>query len=794
MPALRAALADATERSAQARPTVIAASPTAAFAAGPTETAAPPSGLQAVVAGLVSFIGLTPRSGLDTPGAPSPVQPLTWAVLGWVRRVSEQSYLDESRTPAYSLSTAQAADPVQVSSPDRPTVDYEIINDWGSGYTAAVTVTAGDSNLNGWTVEFDSPSHISSLWNATLVSQDDGHYVVSNPSWNPTIGAGQSATFYFNASPGGTAATVSGFTLNGESVDDPPPVLPTVSISDPTLAEGASGTQDVAFTVTLSEASNDPITIDYSTTDGTATAGEDYTATSGTLTFAPGQLSQQVFVPIHGDTIAEPDETITLMLSNAHGANLTDATATATINNDDGAAVGYTVLSNWGSGYLAQVTITAGDYDVDGWTVQFDTDSQITNLWNGQIVGADDGHYVISNAFWNGTIPAGQSVTFGFLGVPGGAAANATGLIVNGEVVGTNHAPVAADDAFTVNEDQTLTSDVLANDSDIDTTGLTAALVTGPTNGALALNPDGSFTYTPDADFAGADSFTYTASDGQLTSNTATVSITVTAVNDAPVAADDAFTVNEDQTLTGDVLANDTDIDTTGLTAALVTGPTNGALALNPDGSFTYTPDADFAGADSFTYTASDGQLTSNTATVSITVTAVNDAPVAADDAFTVNEDQTLTGDVLANDSDIDTTGLTAALVTGPTNGTLALNPDGSFTYTPDADFAGADSFTYTASDGQLTSNTATVSITVTAVNDAPVAADIDVQVAEDNSVLVDLSSAGFDVDGDAFSVAVTQPPSHGSLVDNGDGTFTYTPDADFPAPTPSPTPPPTAS
>ena len=112
---------------------------------------------------------------------------------------------------------------------------------------------------------------------------------------------------------------------------------------------------------------------------------------------------------------------------------------------------------------------------------------------------------------------------------------------------------------------------------------------------------------------------------------------------------------------------------------------------------------------------------------MTITVTAVNDAPVAADDAFTINEDQPLTGDVLANDTDIDTTGLTAALVTGPTNGTLALNPDGSFTYTPDADFTGADSFTYTATDGQLTSNTATVTITVTAVNDAPVAADIDV-------------------------------------------------------------------
>src|SRR5205814_1759855 len=154
------------------------------------------------------------------------------------------------------------------------------------------------------------------------------------------------------------------------------------------------------------------------------------------------------------------------------------------------------------------------------------------------------------------------------------------------------------------------------------------------------------------------------------------------------------------------VLANDTDIDSPTLSAVLVAGPTHGAFALNADGSFIYTPDADYNGPDSFTYQASDGSLVSNVVTVALTINAVNDAPVAAADAYTLDEDTPLTINaatgLLANDADVDSSSLTAVLVSGPTHGVLLLNPDGSFTYVPDADYNGPDLFSYQASDGAL--------------------------------------------------------------------------------------------
>src|SRR5205823_4264498 len=159
--------------------------------------------------------------------------------------------------------------------------------------------------------------------------------------------------------------------------------------------------------------------------------------------------------------------------------------------------------------------------------------------------------------------------------------------------------------------------------------------------------------------YNGADSFTYQASDGSLLSNVATVTLTINPVNDAPVAADDAYSVNEDNTLTlpgPGVLGNDTDVDAHPLTAARVSGPSHGLLTLHPDGSFTYAPDADYNGADSFTYRAFDGGLSSNLATVTLTINPVNDAPVGRDDLFALDEDTSLTvpaAGVLSNDSDV---------------------------------------------------------------------------------------------------------------------------------------------
>src|SRR5262249_8157276 len=158
-------------------------------------------------------------------------------------------------------------------------------------------------------------------------------------------------------------------------------------------------------------------------------------------------------------------------------------------------------------------------------------------------------------------------------------------------------------------------------------------------HGSLALNADGSFTYTPDANYNGADSFSYKANDGSADSNVATVSINVAPVNDAPVAQNDIATTNEDTPDPSNVLTNDGDVDGDRLSAVLVSGPAHGSLALNADGSFTYTPDANYNGADSFSYKANDGSADSNVATVSINVAPVNDAPVAQNDVATTNED-----------------------------------------------------------------------------------------------------------------------------------------------------------
>src|SRR5207244_1709802 len=357
---------------------------------------------------------------------------------------------------------------------------------------------------------------------------------------------------------------------------------------------------------------------------------------------------------------------------------------------------------------------------------------------------------------------------------------------------GVTDAPVAVDNSYSVNEDNTLTvaaSGVLGNDSDVEGSSLTAVLVSGPAHGSLTLNANGSLSYTPDANFNGSDSFTYTANDGTLDSNVATVSITVNAVNDAPVAVANSYAVNEDTTLTvaaSGVLGNDSDVDGDSLTAVLVSGPAHGSLTLNANGSLSYTPDANFNGSDSFTYKANDGTLDSNVATVSITVNAVNDAPVAVGNSYSVNEDTTLTverNSVVCNDSDVDGDSLTAVLVSGPAHGSLTLNANGSLSYTPSANFNGSDSFTYLANDGALDSNVATVSLTINSVNDAPVAVSNSYSVNEDTTLTVVASRVlgnDSDVDGDSLSAVLVTSPAHGTLTLNANGSFSYTPDANF--------------
>ena len=193
----------------------------------------------------------------------------------------------------------------------------------------------------------------------------------------------------------------------------------------------------------------------------------------------------------------------------------------------------------------------------------------------------------------------------------------------------------------------------------------------------MSLNTDGSFTYTPSGNYNGSDSFVYKVNDGAADSNLATVSLTITAVNDAPAATAESYTTAEDTALIVDaasgLLKDATDIDGDRSSGCPGQRTVHGSLSLNTDGSFTYTPSGNYNGSDSFVYKVNDGAADSNLATVTLTITAVNDAPAATAESYTTAEDMALTIDaisgLLAHATDIDGDPSGAVLVSGPAHG-----------------------------------------------------------------------------------------------------------------------------
>ena len=282
-------------------------------------------------------------------------------------------------------------------------------------------------------------------------------------------------------------------------------------------------------------------------------------------------------------------------------------------------------------------------------------------------------------------------------------------------VAAVNDVPVGINDQVITDEDVATTFDVLTNDNDVDLDTLQVESVTQGANGSVVINGDDTLTYTPDANYNGTDSFTYIVNDGNGGSDTATVNITVNAVNDAPIAGDDLFTGDEDTVITGNVLSNDTDTENDVITAVAqaLTTANGGAVELATDGTFTYTPAENYNGEDSFTYTVTDGVET-DTAQVSLNIASVNDIPDALDDSFTGDQDVVITGNVLANDTDLEGDALSVASgVHTTTHGSIVIEENGDFTYTPEINYVGEDSFTYTVTDGQGGESSAIVTLTL---------------------------------------------------------------------------------
>ena len=440
--------------------------------------------------------------------------------------------------------------------------------------------------------------------------------------------------------------------------------------------------------------------------------------------------------------------------------------------------------------------------------------------------------------------------------------------------VGGNQLPIAVDDSYSTDEDTELVvgaPGVLGNDTDADLDPLSAVKVSDPVHGSLTLNSDGSFSYMPEGDYNGDDSFTYKANDGTGDSNTATVEITVNAVNDPPILGPIGLkSVDELVELSFSATAVDIDLPAQTLSFSLSGQPT-GASINSSTGAFSWTPTEEQGPGDypfdvcvsdglvsdcetitvtvnevnvapsldpignksvdelvelSFSATAvgcdlprkplsfslsgqptgaaitsggafswtpteeqgpgvypfdvcvSDGLL-SDCETISVTVNEVggNQLPVAVDDGYSTDEDTELVvgaPGVLGNDTDADLDPLSAVKVSDPVHGSLTLNSDGSFSYMPEGDYNGVDSFTYKANDGTGDSNTATVEITINAVNDAPICSAVN--LVTDKNVMGQADPNCTDVDSAELTYSIVTPPVTAVPRMHG-GKLTYTPD-----------------
>ena len=338
-----------------------------------------------------------------------------------------------------------------------------------------------------------------------------------------------------------------------------------------------------------------------------------------------------------------------------------------------------------------------------------------------------------------------------------------------------NDAPPAATDvSATTGQGAAVTIALHGRDPDPQDS-LQFVLVDPPSHGVLsAPAAEGQIIYTPNVGYSGQDSFTFRVYDGQLYSNVAICRIVV---NDPPVARGDLAQTAQGQGTVLNLLANDTDANGQTLSVVLDSQPLHGQAVVNPDNTVTYAPNADFSGADSFTYRAWDGFTLSAEAAANITVTAAPDhRPVASNQNITIAEDTPQkTINLSATDPDGDS--LTYRVVTPPGHGTYVLNDGGILIYAPARDFWGTDSIIYVANDGATDSAPATITVIVTAVNDAPVADPPDFYTPPATSVTVPLSAT--DVDSTTLTYTVLTHPAYGSLV-FGTNFCVYTPTASF--------------
>ncbi|GEM_PF-1406932 len=698
---------------------------------------------------------------------------------------------------------------------DTPTIIKVLGNDTFEGDDKVVSLDTNNGPANG-TVSVNSDGSVTYTPNDNYHGTDSFTYIVTSG------GVSESTTVNVDVTPVNDAPVAKDDTaVTDEDTPVTIDVLPndtdvdgdTLSIQSASLPE-TQGTVEIIdgkLVFTPAENFHGDAEITYTVTDGSLTDQATVNVTVNAVNDTPvvessiaDQTLAEDFTPytINLNTAFSDVDNVDgeLSLSVSGNSNIQVAivngiaTFTPTADWNGSEALTFTATDPSGESVSQTVNFTVApvaDIESDRTTVVEDTPTIINVLGNDTFEGDDK---VVSldtnNGPANGTVSVNPdgSVTytpndnyhgtdsFTYIVTSGGVSESTT---VNVDVTPVNDAPVAKDDTAVTDEDTPVTIDVLPNDTDVDGDTLSIQSASVPEAQGKVEIVDGKLVFTPAENFHGDAEITYTVTDGSLTDQ-ATVNVTVNAVNDTPVVESNIA----DQTLAEDFTPYTINLNTAfsdvdnvdGELSFSVSGNSNIQVAI-VNGIATFTPTADWNGSEALTFTATDPSGESVSQTVNFTVAPVAD--IVADNA-TVAEDTPTTIKVLGNDTfEGDDKVVSLDTNNGPANGTVSVNPNGSITYTPNDSYHGTDSFTYIVTSGGVSEST-TVNVDVTPVNDAPVAKDDTAITDEDTPVTIDVLPNDTDVDGDKLSIESASVPKEQGTVEVVNGKLVFTPAENF--------------
>ncbi len=628
------------------------------------------------------------------------------------------------------------------------TADNLTISEDGSG---GGNVLTNDSDIENQPLTASITTNVS---NGTLSLSSNGNYnYVPNANFNGTD------NFTYQVCDNGSPALCD---------------TETVTIIVTSVNDAPDTNSDLFTTTEDTQATGNVLTNDSDADGHTLSASVNTTTTNGTLTLQTnGNFTYMPNANYFGS-----DQFIYEVCDNGTPSICMTENVTISISpvNDAPTASGdnFTIVED-GSG---SGNVLTNDSDIENQTL---TATIITNVSNGTLTLNSNGTYnYVPNSNFNGT----DNFTYQVCDNGSPALCDTETVVIT--VTSVNDAPITNSDLYTTKEDSLVSENVLTNDSDVDGNTLTASVNTTTSNGILVLQPNGDFTYTPNANYFGSDQFVYEVCDDGSPSIclTENVTISISPVNDAPTPNQDNYTIVEDATLTNNVLTNDSDIENHALAVTIISTVGNGSLTLNVSGDFTYVPNANYYGSDNFIYEVCDNGSPSLCVNeiVNIIINSVNDAPASMNDSFIGTEDTQVAGNVLSNDSDIDGNNLTATIQTQPLNGSISFLPNGSFTYNPNPNYFGSDAFTYEVCDDgtPILCEIATVNLAISPVNDPPIAIADNFSINEDNLLSNNVLSNDSEVENQPIASTVVVNPTNGTLSLNANGSFTYLPNTNF--------------